>query len=452
MDTQTARQAIIDAQLGDRPLGVPPKVGLLYQPVPFDGFDDLGCERNSSEHRLDMLVDWLGLTGPQRILDLGCANGFFLFRLAQLGLIEEGLGVDYFAGNVQTCRILADFHGLSQLGFREATIGPDMVDALTGDRSWDVVLWLSVHHHLIRTQSIDAAQSVLRRLYERCGVVVVEQGSLTQAEYGQWTGRSEPFSTRAYSRLLSMAEAASIPAGHAFCVGMGRYLSGQRDDMDGAGRVILGFSRDRDLPRRIEAVQRKAHKNGIFMELMHLTGEQLWKNVVTAPRHHAVRESAALDRLAGARGFVRCLGRDPWERQQGELRLARRALRPVELADIEEFGVRVQAVQRLLSLADAGLVHGELHAEHLQLDGEELVCLDLETARGPDESVEAWWRDVGADNPALGLGSYPRQAAQERPDELDLLALDSVFAQWGVPALTETERAEYRARLAAARR
>lgn len=447
-----AREAIHEAQRADRPRGMPPKQGLLYQPVPFSGFEDLGCERNSSESRFQDLVHWLRPSGL-RVLDLGCANGFFLFRLAQTpGAISFGMGVDYFGGNVKTANILASTHNLQdRLEFFQRTVDPESVKQST-DEPFDVALLLSVHHHIVRSQSIDAAKEILRRLYDRVGTVIVEQGSLTQAEYEAWTGRDEPFSTRSWSRLVSMGEACGIPADHAFAVSMGRYLSGDRDDMDGSGRVIVGFSKHQ-MPRRISCIHRKYHRNGITMELLELDGEpgEVWKNVVEGESHHAVRELQALRRLRHEPGFIRVLEdtADGWGSRTGWIRLRRASVQRINEVNIPP-DFRDQCLTRLMAMARAGIIHAELHPDHVQVDADaQVVVLDFETARFSEEPFETWFEQVATSNPALGLGGYPRQAIYGDPESLDVIAMDALLARWGLPTLTDSEKQAYHQRLAA---
>lgn len=167
---------------------MPPEGGLLYQPIPFPGYEDMPCERDSSEDRFQLLLQVLQ-PRDEHLLDLGCANGFFPFRFAQVaGALRSAMGVDRFAGNVKTANHLAEHHGLSdRVRFRQGEIADALLDeVLSAPRT--LVLLLSVHHHLLREHGIGAAKRLFRRLHEAADTVVIEQGSLTQAEYEAWTG------------------------------------------------------------------------------------------------------------------------------------------------------------------------------------------------------------------------------------------------------------------------
>ena len=439
-----------------RPRGMTPADGVLYQPIPFPDFEDFPCERDSSEARLRMLLRAIDYRDA-RVLDLGCANGFFLFRLLQIpDGIRGGLGIDHFEDNVRLAQELARIHGLGdRLEFRRLPIARATVEELLAAGPWHVCHLLSVHHHLARQLPREELFALLRRLYEACGTLVLEQGSLDQEEYEAWTGRREPFDTGAFSRLISMLESAGIPAGTCRPVGFGKYRSGVREDAGGSRRAIVACSR-REVGCGVADIRRKRHRNGVFMELLRVGASDgdgvLWKNVVCGPGL-AQRESVALGRLEGEPGFPRLVEPDRAEEEarDGLLRLASLDLRQVGSGDLDRDGenLRRQLIERLTSLADHGLIHGEIVAEHLPIDDRgRLLLIDFETARFGDEPGEVWRRDVFEPNPALGLGAYERSLwLGPRWREVDLVAVDAVLGAWGLPALTAAERRDYASRL-----
>jgi hypothetical protein len=456
-DLEASRALIQRWQLEARPLGMPPEQGLLYQPIPFPGYEDLACERDSSDDRFEMISRAVMPRG-ESLLDLGCANGFFPFRFAQQeGALRKALGVDHFVGNVKTGNHLAERHGLGdRVTFRQGEVSEALLDEVLEEER-TLALLLSVHHHIIREHGIETTRRIFKRLHDRVSTVVIEQGSLTQAEYETWTGRTEPFHTRAFSRLVSMAEAAGIPVQHCFLIGMGRYASGRKEDRDGAGRVIVGLSQ-RVRAGSVLSVQRKAHKNGIFMELLTVAGDdgqpsQVWKNVVVgAPLSQ--REATALRALANEPGFVRISSANAIDEADGLVRLGYEPVTSIDDAALARHGasIRAQAVERLMALAKRGWVHGELHAEHVVLrsDGT-VIVLDFESARHVAEDFDPWHKTVAEPNPALGLDMYPRPTGVAGWNEVDLVAISQLFQRWGVAPLNETERTAYRATLEHAR-
>lgn len=438
---------------GTPPRGMPPAGALLYQPIPFPGFENLPAERDSSEERFRMLVERVGYRNA-RVLDLGCANGFFLFRLAQTeGALAAGLGIDRVPDNVELSRRIAALHGVDRLRFECAALLDAEASGLVRSERWDVCHLLSVHHHVLREEGPKRCRALIRSLHQQCGVLVVEQGSLTSDEYRDWTGRDEPFSSWSFSRLVSMLEACGIPQEECSVVGLGMYRSGLRPDATGVGRAIVAAGTG-NRPGRIRQIHRKRHRNGIFMEVVETAAfgghaGEVWKQSV-AGGTLATREARALELLGTHRGFPRLL--DPAaaavDASHGLLRMERIELAemPVSAGDLAGESLRAQFVDRLLSMARSGVVHNELSAEHVVLDTEgTLVVLDLETAWFRDEPRERWLAEVYAPNPVLGLGAYPRELHEtSEGSDADLRAADGLLLRWGQPRLTEEEKEKYR--------
>jgi hypothetical protein len=239
---------------------------------------------------------------------------------------------------------------------------------------------------------------------------------------------------------------------------MGRYASGRKEDRNGAGRVIVGLSQ-RVRAGSVLSIQRKAHKNGIFMELLTLAGEdgqpaQVWKNVVVgAPLSQ--REATALRALANDPGFVRICSDNAVDEADGLVRLGYEPVTSIDDAALARHGasIRTQAVERLMALAKRGWVHGELHAEHVVLrsDGT-VIVLDFESARHVAEDFDHWHKTVAEPNPVLGLDMYSRPTDVAGWNEVDLVAMGQLFQRWGFAPLTEAERMAYRQTLQGAHR
>ncbi len=451
-------EAIDAVRRATHPRGMPPDTGLLYQPVPLVGFEGVPAERDSTPERLELLARRLDYRGA-RLLDLGCANGYFLLRLAAGGVIEGGLGIDYFAPNVDLARAVARALGVADaVAFERGAVGAGLVEQLTRRQRWDVCHLLSVHHHLVRSLGVDEVRGIFRTLHERTGAFVVEQGSLTQDEYEAWTGRSEPFATRAWSRLCSMFEACGVPLSACRVVGHGWYAKGLRPDREGAPRAIVAATHEPG-PGTVRRIHRKYHRNGVTMEILECEsgapGElEVFKQVVAGTPRSA-REVAALVRLAGTPGFARLADPDAAEREarHGLVRMAGPPLRPIEPADLAGRGeaIRAACVERAMALARAGIVHCELSPEHLLLDPHgDVVVIDFETAWFAGEPPEAWRAEVLDPNPALGLGWWDPHAVEGAPVRADLDALDNLFAHWGLRPLTGAERRRYAEHLASA--
>jgi len=116
------------------------------------------------------------LQRPLRVLDLGCAQGYFSLALAARGAIVEG--IDFQAANIAVCQALAAEHPDFDVDFRTARI-EDVLPYLRADR-YDLVLGLSVFHHAVHLYGCATVQQMLGVLAEAAGIGVFELARATE--------------------------------------------------------------------------------------------------------------------------------------------------------------------------------------------------------------------------------------------------------------------------------
>ncbi len=68
------------------------RVPRWYHPVPFPGFESLMPNRPDSKERYDVIIKNAG-DKNKSILDIGCANGYFLFKFTQ-DFKGNGIGIE----------------------------------------------------------------------------------------------------------------------------------------------------------------------------------------------------------------------------------------------------------------------------------------------------------------------------------------------------------------------
>jgi len=125
------------------------------------------------------------LARPLRVLDLGCAQGFFSLSLAEEGALVTG--IDYLDKNIAVCQALAGEHPQLQVSFATGRV-ETVITELAADQ-YDLVLGLSVLHHLVHEQGADQVRGLLARAGELSGVVLVE---LALHEEPLYWGPSQP--------------------------------------------------------------------------------------------------------------------------------------------------------------------------------------------------------------------------------------------------------------------
>ncbi|PPU77908.1 kinase [Xanthomonas cucurbitae] len=142
---------------------------------------------------------------PLRVLDLGCAQGFFSLNLAADGHTVHG--VDFLDLNVNVCKALAAENPSFAASFEHGTV-EDVIDRLEPGR-YDLVLGLSVFHHLVHARGILSVSELCRKLSEKTAAGLFELALHEEPLYWAPSLPQDPaeiLSSYAFLRLLSRQE------------------------------------------------------------------------------------------------------------------------------------------------------------------------------------------------------------------------------------------------------
>ncbi|HCP9964537.1 methyltransferase domain-containing protein [Citrobacter braakii] len=107
---------------------------------------------------------------PLRVLDLGCAQGFFSLNLASKG--AEVHGLDFLAENIDVCRALADENPAFKAEFSVGKIEEFIEEIKPGQ--YDMAIGLSVFHHLVHALGLEKVKALLERLANVTEAFIVE--------------------------------------------------------------------------------------------------------------------------------------------------------------------------------------------------------------------------------------------------------------------------------------
>jgi O-antigen chain-terminating methyltransferase len=107
---------------------------------------------------------------PLMVLDLGCAQGYFSLHLAKRGAFVQG--IDFLDKNVAVCNALAQENPALQVRFSTGRV--EAVIASLQPGQYDLVLGLSVFHHIVHEKGLDAVKAMLEHAAERSSALVVE--------------------------------------------------------------------------------------------------------------------------------------------------------------------------------------------------------------------------------------------------------------------------------------
>ena len=143
-----------------------------------------------SEDRLDHIVNIYKvfekkLDRPLRVLDLGCAQGFFSLSLAEIG--ASVVGIDLSDINIEVCNQLANEHPGFNVDFQVASI-ENIIATLQRDQ-YDIVLGLSVFHHIVYKEGIEFVQALLKALGDNVAIGIFE---FALADEPMYWGVSQP--------------------------------------------------------------------------------------------------------------------------------------------------------------------------------------------------------------------------------------------------------------------
>ncbi len=135
----------------------------LYQPVYGRASD--GTSRSADSPRTAHILSIIDLVEahfgrPLRILDLGSAQGYYCFLAAERH--HHATGVDYLPINIAVSRAIHAQHPELSVDFVEADL--DGVAALVAEGDFDLVLGLSILHHIVHRNGHRATAALVQQL------------------------------------------------------------------------------------------------------------------------------------------------------------------------------------------------------------------------------------------------------------------------------------------------
>jgi SAM-dependent methyltransferase len=133
--------------------------------------------------RLGLIVNHL----PQRscnVLDIGSNTGYYLFELARLGYFCHGIDSDpELVCYASLMAYLTECSGVS------CEVGKLDLAFIERMPSYDVILCLSVMHHIILAEGMEIADSILQQLVTKTNeVLFFEMGQSNEID-ADWSGR-----------------------------------------------------------------------------------------------------------------------------------------------------------------------------------------------------------------------------------------------------------------------
>jgi len=165
----------------------------IYQPI--YGYPDLSnTVSRSCDDRLIKIAECYDLlhrelSRPLKVLDLGCAQGYFSLSLGEHGAIVHG--VDFLDKNIAVCKALAEEQPEFELSFDVGRV-EDILDSIYPGQ-YDIILGLSVFHHIIHEKGIDYVKQLIVKAADVSLALIVE---LALHEEPVYWGASQPGESR----------------------------------------------------------------------------------------------------------------------------------------------------------------------------------------------------------------------------------------------------------------
>lgn len=161
----------------------------VYQPIYGHAEFDAHASRSCDERLGAVLAAYRSLAEhlgrPLRILDLGCAQGFFSFNLAAHG--ASVTGIDRVPENIALCRALAAEHPALNASFRCSSIEDTISNLVPGE--FDLIIGLSVLHHICLEQGAQVVRTLVASLVNKTEAALFE--TALREEPVSW-GASQP--------------------------------------------------------------------------------------------------------------------------------------------------------------------------------------------------------------------------------------------------------------------
>jgi len=140
-----------------------------YQPVPLVGIANAQRYRSTLDRWRAIQQELGDMKGSG--IDIGCNLGFFTFQMAQKGFFCIGLEGDAFLHYL--CNLARDASGQDRVAFARMVVNEHSVQLLP---SVNVILFLSVFHHMVRYYGMESSTRIVVSLMERAHVIFFETG------------------------------------------------------------------------------------------------------------------------------------------------------------------------------------------------------------------------------------------------------------------------------------
>lgn len=361
----------------------------IYQPIfgypEYDERASRGQDRRLEEvlRLYDALAQLKGRA--LNVLDLGCAQGYFSLSLASRGAMVRG--IDYLDANIAVCEQLASESPHLLATFEINRIESIIEEMATGQ--YDLVLGLSVFHHLIHLHGVPRVQALLRHVVGAGACLLAEMALASEPLYWAAAQPEDPRSLLdgiAFVRCLGWypTHLSGVQRPLYFASGDTWYLG------DGAARFERWRNTSHDLAENVHRGTRAYYFADGVIAKKFITDGELGEN----NRLELEREAAVLAKELPGLRMPRVLETGEGNGEQWLLReMIPGRLLSESLAEIDmtaRHQILMGVLGQLATLEVLGLYHSDVRIWNVVLDVQGRPCLIDYGAIG-EQAVDCLW-------------------------------------------------------------
>lgn len=152
-----------------------------YQPIFKNGKLIAGGDRNCSD-RWALIKSAVTDYQASSLLDLGSAEGYYVLQSAkECGIISLGVDADVRRFSIAQSQLAAE--RIANAGFLFAVIDKEFLSKLP---KFDVIVFLSVMHHMMYSHGIDYCRDILAQLKDKIGKAMIFEMGQSNELKNKW--------------------------------------------------------------------------------------------------------------------------------------------------------------------------------------------------------------------------------------------------------------------------
>jgi hypothetical protein len=153
-----------------------------YNPNNFELYRINEVVRKTTDMRVDTIISQFDFNFINSYLDIGSQFGYFVFKLVEAKkLIACGMEMDKVLYAYSNAIVI--LNDLENVSFINCKLTPERAEKLP---KYDLISFLNVFHHIVHFDGFDAADKIMRTLFDKCDYFVFETGQYDEKGY-YWT-------------------------------------------------------------------------------------------------------------------------------------------------------------------------------------------------------------------------------------------------------------------------